>query len=99
MVSSSLITNSGNVGYSFLVANGGDSGKTTLVKPQRQSQQLNKLQQTIAAWQKVFLLASACMAAGTLTLTLFAMADVQGDNSIALKKGPEKGPKMGPKVN
>ena len=53
----------------------------------------------IAAWQKVFLLASACMAAGTLTLTLFAMADVQGDNSIALKKGPEKGPKMGPKVN
>ena len=35
------------------------------------------LQQTIAAWRKVFLLNAACMAAGMLSLILFATADIQ----------------------
>ena len=35
------------------------------------------MQQTIAAWQKVFILNAACMAAGMLSLICFATADVQ----------------------
>ena len=35
------------------------------------------LQQTIAAWQRVFLLAAACMILGALSYIFFGSADVQ----------------------
>ena len=35
------------------------------------------MQQTIAAWQKVFFLNAACMTVGMLSLICFATADVQ----------------------
>ena len=50
------------------------------------------MQQTIAAWQKVFFLNAACMTVGMLSLICFATADVQyyDDPEWREKKGAKE---------